>query len=145
MPRPWNIEEQEFTVPEIGYKFQFSSVHSEEVAAGNDAPAHDQEIFMKMWDPSGIKCLMVVFDRNGFKVRTELDTGSEPPQGAEPQDGVATATAGDEGAQQSRAEDASYQDVQPKPFDGDLSRADLAQAIPTGRADQEAGVATIDD
>lgn len=86
--RIWNIAEQEFVVPEINYTCKFTSVHTDELAAGNDAPSHDNEIMMKMWDPTGTKCVTLVFDRAGAFVRSELDTGEPPAVTEAPTDDV---------------------------------------------------------
>jgi len=75
--RLWSITEQQFTVDETGFVFQFSSVHSEEIAAGRDAPDHDQEILLRLWNREMTKCLTIVFDRYGLKVRAELDSGDD--------------------------------------------------------------------
>lgn len=98
MPRHWNIAEQTVTVPEINYTFQFGSVHSAELDAGREPPTHDNEIFMKMWDPTKTRCCTLVFDRGGYLVRSELDTGEQPAV---------------HGTASERAEDHSYQDVRP--------------------------------
>lgn len=83
--RPWAIQEQQFNVDEIGFTFQFSSVHSEAVAAGEAAPDHDQSICLRMWNRERTKCLTAWFDRGGLFVRAELDSGEEMQQPAQPE------------------------------------------------------------
>lgn len=80
MDHGWNISEQVVEDPTTKMRLEFSSVHSEDVAAGRDAPDHDQILYLRLWTTDRSRIATYMFTRGGQFIRAVVDPvdGSEP-------------------------------------------------------------------
>lgn len=91
MKRIWQIEEQTIEDPTTKLRLDFSSVHSDEVNAGNEPPSHDNIILMRMWDSTRTRIATFTFERNGRFISTDVEPVPGPADvaGVQPGEHVA--------------------------------------------------------
>src|SRR5215475_3333367 len=93
MKRIWQVQEQVVEDPTTKLRLEFSSVHTDEVNAGNEAPAADELVVLRLWTSDRNRMVTFLFERNGRFVRADiepLDASGEPIVAgarAEPGDG----------------------------------------------------------
>jgi len=64
--RAWSIAEQIVDDPNVSkFRLEFTSVHTQELAVGNEPPGHDRELWLHIWNESRTRVLKFRFDRNG--------------------------------------------------------------------------------
>lgn len=81
MNRPWNIAEQVIEDPTTKLRIEFSSVHTDEVAAGREAPLHDEIIYLRLWTSDRTRVATYAFTRGGQFIKTaveHVDPGVHP-------------------------------------------------------------------
>lgn len=77
MKRIWQIEEQAVEDPASRLRFEFSSVHSDEIAAGHEPPLHDEIVRLRLWTSTRSHMCTLLFARNGAFIRGEVEAVSE--------------------------------------------------------------------
>lgn len=92
--RMWNILEQTVEDPATKLRLEFSSIHTDEVQNGNEAPGNDETVLLRLWTSDRARVATFKFQRNGAFLMTEvdlpvapLDTPLPPEIGAAPADG----------------------------------------------------------
>lgn len=75
--RPWNIMEQSVEVEGTKWMLEFTSAHSEALAAGEPAPDHDQHLVLRVWNEVRTRYMLIEFDRGGMVKRTSVEA-AEP-------------------------------------------------------------------
>jgi hypothetical protein len=78
MKRIWQVQEQTVEDPSTKLRLEFSSVHSDELQAGNDAPAHDNIILLRLWTSDRTRLATFQFERNGRFIKADVETIPEP-------------------------------------------------------------------
>lgn len=73
MKRIWQIEEQVVEDPTTKLRMEFSSVHTDEVTAGNEAPGHDDVLLLRMWSQDRGRLATFRFERNGRFISAEVE------------------------------------------------------------------------
>lgn len=63
--RIWQVKEQTVEDPTTKLRFEFSSVHTDEVNAGNEAPTSDAVVIMRLWTSDRTRMVEMRFERNG--------------------------------------------------------------------------------
>lgn len=71
--RPWNIEEQVVEDPTTKMRLEFSSVHTDEVSAGREAPLHDKLVKLRMWTTDRSRVATFCFTRDGMFVMAQVE------------------------------------------------------------------------
>ena len=71
--RIWQIEEQVVEDPATKLRLEFSSVHSDEVKAGNEAPSHDELVVLRLWTSDRNRMATFLFERNGRFVKCDVE------------------------------------------------------------------------
>jgi hypothetical protein len=71
--RPWNIEEQSVEVEGTKWMLEFTSAHTEALAAGEPAPDHDQHLVLRVWNETRTRYMLLEFDRSGMVKRTSVE------------------------------------------------------------------------
>lgn len=118
MDRPWNIVEQVVEDPTTKMRLEFTSVHSEAVKEGQQAPDHDKVIYLRLWTTDRTRVATYAFTRAGVFIKTAVEH-VDPGQGtveAAMEAGMKAADPGLEAAQQARFADVNYADQ----FAGDI-------------------------
>ena len=88
MDRPWNILEQVVEDPTTKMRIEFSSVHSEAIAGGFEAPAHDQILYMRLWTTDRSRVATYAFTRGGQFIRTSSVEHVDPGTTEKLDDGI---------------------------------------------------------
>ncbi len=71
--RIWQIKEQVVEDPSTKLRLEFSSVYTDEVNGGNEPPAQDELVIMRLWTSDRSRLASFVFERNGRFVRCEVE------------------------------------------------------------------------
>jgi hypothetical protein len=88
--RPWNIAEQQVEVEGTKWLLEFTSAHTEALAAGEPAPDHDNFIVLRVWNETRNRYMLVEFDRGGMVKRTSVEAAepaTAPDQGSDQVEG----------------------------------------------------------
>lgn len=76
--RPWNIEEQVIVEPTTKLRFEFTSVHSQCMARGEEAPGHDKAIALNVYNEGGTRVIRIEFTRGGQMVASVVEQWEQP-------------------------------------------------------------------
>ena len=85
--RSWTIAEQCVEDPSTKLRLEFSSVWSDEVNAGNEAPDRDDIVILRLWTSQRDRLATFRFERSGRFIRTDIEPLAEP----EPEPATVTA------------------------------------------------------
>jgi hypothetical protein len=78
--RIWQIKEQVIEDPSTKLRLDFSSVYTDEVNAGNEPPAKDELVVLRLWTSDRTRIASFLFERDGRFVRCEVQPiVQEPP------------------------------------------------------------------
>ncbi|HEX8838271.1 MAG TPA: hypothetical protein VF748_15115 [Candidatus Acidoferrum sp.] len=78
MKRIWQIEEQTVEDPSTKLRLEFSSVHTDEVNAGNEPPANDGTVMLRLWTSDRTRVATYRFDRSGQFIACEIEAVPGP-------------------------------------------------------------------
>lgn len=73
MKRIWQVEEQIIEDPATKLRLELSSVHTDEINAGNEAPAHDEIVVLRLWTSDRERIATFAFERNGRFIKTDVE------------------------------------------------------------------------
>ncbi len=85
--RIWQIKEQVVEDPSTKLRLEFSPVYTDEVNGGNEPPAQDELVILRLWTSDRTRLASFVFERNGRFVRCEVEPIPSPEQIATAQPG----------------------------------------------------------
>lgn len=71
--REWSIAEQVVVEPSTKLRFEFTSVHSQCVAAGEEPPYHDRAVMLNIYNESCTRVIRLDFDRTGQMVASTVE------------------------------------------------------------------------
>src|SRR5215472_3426478 len=86
MKRIWSIEEQVIEDNSTKLRLEFTSVHSEEMSAGNEAPGNDETVMLRLYTSDRNRVAIFKLERNGRFIRADIDT-LQPAGGPDPETG----------------------------------------------------------
>jgi hypothetical protein len=71
--RIWQIAEQTVEDPATRLRFEFSSVHTDTTAAGEEAPGKDDVVVLRLWTSARTHMVTMKFERNGAFISSEVE------------------------------------------------------------------------
>lgn len=71
--RPWTIAEQTFVDQNTKLRFEFTSSHSQAMAAGEAPPDHDQHIMLNVYNETGNKVIRLAFERGDLLIDSTVE------------------------------------------------------------------------
>lgn len=75
--RPWNIGEQVIVEPTTKLRFEFTSVHSQCMARGEEPPEHDRAVVLNVYNEGGSRVIRMDFSRGGQLVASTVEPVEE--------------------------------------------------------------------
>jgi hypothetical protein len=75
----FQIEEQTIEDPATGLRFEFSSIHSDDMASGNEAPGKDEIVLLRLWTSDRARMVTFQFERNGKFINAIIDPVDKKP------------------------------------------------------------------
>lgn len=74
--RAWSILEQVVEDPATKLRLEFSSVHTDELNAGREAPSNDEYVLLRLWTSDRERMATFRFQRNGSFLNTMVEAPS---------------------------------------------------------------------
>lgn len=71
--RIWQVKEQTVEDPSTKLRLEFSSVYTDELNAGNEPPAHDALVVLRLWTSDRTRLATFTFERNGQFVKCDVE------------------------------------------------------------------------
>lgn len=78
--RIWSISEQVYVEPNTRLRFEFTSAHTESMAAGEGPTLHDNFLMLNVYNESGNRVIRMKVSRGGIIASSEVENVDQPPE-----------------------------------------------------------------